>query len=58
MSEKMSEKYRQPIVAKHVALAAGTSPTLAEKRVTPHVLRHTCAMHIFQATRDVRHVSL
>ena len=26
--------------------------------VTPHVLRHTCAMHTLQATRDVRRVSL
>jgi integrase/recombinase XerD len=26
--------------------------------VTPHVLRHTCAMHTLQATHDVRKVSL
>ena len=26
--------------------------------MTPHVLRHTCAMHTLQATRDVRKVSL
>jgi integrase/recombinase XerD len=26
--------------------------------VTPHVLRHTCAMHTLLATRDVRKVSL
>ena len=46
------------ILAKHVAAAAQTCPTLAAKRVTPHVLRHTCAMHTLQATRDVRQVSL
>ena len=28
------------------------------KRVTPHVLRHSCAMHTLQATGDVRKVSL
>jgi site-specific recombinase XerD len=46
------------ILAKHVAVATETCRTLAEKRVTPHVLRHSCAMHILQATRDVRQVSL
>ena len=28
------------------------------KRVTHHVLRHRCAMHILQATGDIRKVSL
>jgi predicted choloylglycine hydrolase len=28
------------------------------KRITPHVLRHTCAMMILQATGDLRKVSL
>jgi integrase/recombinase XerD len=46
------------ILAKHVATAAGRQPSIAEKRVTPHVLRHTCAMHTLQATGDVRKVSL
>lgn len=46
------------ILAKHVATAAKIQPSLAAKRVTPHVLRHTCAMHTLQATRDVRKVSL
>jgi integrase/recombinase XerD len=46
------------ILAKHVATAAGKQPSIANKRVTPHVLRHTCAMHTLQATRDVRKVSL
>ncbi len=45
------------ILAKRVAMA-GKQPSIAEKRVTPHVLRHTCAMHTLQATRDVRKVSL
>ena len=46
------------ILAKHAASAAKAHPSIADKRVTPHVLRHTCAMHTLQATRDVRKVSL
>jgi site-specific recombinase XerD len=46
------------ILAKHVAAAAQKQPSITKKRVTPHVLRHTCAMHTLQATRDVRKVSL
>ncbi len=46
------------ILAKHVSTAAKNQPTIAEKRISPHVLRHTCAMHTLQATGDVRKVSL
>ncbi len=46
------------ILAKHVRRAGEAQPSLTEKRVTPHVLRHTCAMHTLQATHDVRKVSL
>jgi site-specific recombinase XerD len=46
------------ILAKHVATASSVVPSIARKRVSPHVLRHTCAMHTLQATRDVRKVSL
>ena len=46
------------ILAKHVGNAVTTCPSLRDKRVSPHVLRHTCAMHTLQATRDVRKVSL
>jgi len=31
---------------------------LLNKRVSPHVLRHTCALTILQATKDLRKVSL
>lgn len=34
------------------------APSIAAKRNCPHVLRHTCAMHTMQATRDARKVSL
>lgn len=46
------------ILAKHVAAATKIVPSIARKRVSPHVLRHTCAMHVLQATHDVRKVSL
>lgn len=46
------------LLANHVATAARRQPSLASKRVTPHVLRHTCAMHTLRATHDVRKVSL
>lgn len=46
------------ILSKHVEKAATVCPSIASKRVSPHVLRHTCAMHTLQATHDVRKVSL
>jgi integrase/recombinase XerD len=42
----------------HAAAAARQHPGLAKKRVSPHVLRHTCAMIVLQATGDIRKVSL
>lgn len=46
------------IVKKHAHAASRQSPGLSEKRVSPHVLRHTCAMNSLQATRDIRKVAL
>lgn len=46
------------ILRKHVGVAEECCPSLASKRVSPHVLRHTCAMTILQATKDLRKVSL
>jgi integrase/recombinase XerD len=45
-------------LAKHLAVAAKKQPSLAKKRVTPHVLRHSCAMHTLEATGDIRRVAL
>lgn len=42
----------------HAATAAQTCPGLLKKRISPHVLRHTCAMIVLQATQDIRKVSL
>lgn len=46
------------ILRKHVKIAAAECPSLAQKRVSPHTLRHTCAMNTLQATRDIRKVAL
>lgn len=46
------------ILAKHVRIATAAVPSLNKKRVSPHVLRHSCAMHTLQATRDIRKVAL
>jgi len=45
-------------LAQHVTAAAQKRPSLLRKRVTPHVLRHSCAMHTLAATGDIRKVSL
>jgi len=46
------------ILDKHVRMAAKSCPSLSTKRVSPHVLRHTCALTVLQATKDLRKVSL
>ena len=42
----------------HTDVAVRTCSTLQGKQVSPHVLRHTCAMIVLQATQDIRKVSL
>ncbi len=42
----------QYLLAKHVVMAQKTCPSLKEKRVSPHVLRHTAAMELLQAGVD------
>jgi integrase/recombinase XerD len=46
------------LLRKYVHQATPACPSLREKTVSPHVLRHTCAMMIYQATGDLRKVSL
>ncbi len=46
------------ILAKHLRVATKTQASISEKRISPHVLRHTCAMHTLQATGDIRKVAL
>jgi len=46
------------ILSKHVKAATKNCPSISNKRVSPHVLRHTCALTVLQATKDLRKVSL
>jgi site-specific recombinase XerD len=46
------------ILDKHVATAARHCHSLSTKNVSPHSLRHSCALTILQSTKDIRRVSL
>jgi len=46
--DRLSRDAVERIVRKHVALASDTCPTLEDKRVSPHVLRHSAAMQLLQ----------
>lgn len=46
------------ILKKYVKQASESCPSLKEKKVSPHVLRHTCAMVALAATNDIRKVAL
>ncbi len=48
----------EAIVRRHVRTAQTRCPSLANKNVSPHVMRHTCAMIVLRATGDVRKVAL
>ena len=41
------------VITKHVRRAAESRPALRRRRVTPHVLRHSCAVALLQAGVDV-----
>ena len=46
------------VLRRHTEAANRKCSTLHGKQVSPHVLRHTCAMVVLQATQDIRKVSL
>lgn len=46
------------VLRQYVKAASQRCPGLLTKRVSPHVLRHSCAMIVLQATQDIRKVSL
>jgi integrase/recombinase XerD len=55
---QLSNDAVQDLVAKHVAAAAQKCKSLQSKRVTPHTLRHTCAMGMLAAELDVATIAL
>jgi integrase/recombinase XerD len=46
------------LVSRHAETAAGLCPSLAAKRVSPHVLRHTAAMRLLHAGVDTSVIAL
>jgi site-specific recombinase XerD len=46
------------IVARHAAVAARSCPSIATKTVSPHVLRHSCAMQLLAGGVDVAVIAL
>ena len=41
-----------------VQVAAKSYPDLAKRQITPHVIRHTTAMHLLQAGVDISVIAL
>ena len=62
MPSQMNYRSRDPPALKKllgiICNSANHCPSLLTKRVSPHVLRHTCALTVLQATNDLRKVSL
>ena len=46
------------VLDKHARKAAATCSSLQGRSVSPHQLRHSCALIMLQATRDIRKVAL
>jgi integrase/recombinase XerD len=46
------------LVAKHAATASRSCPTLTNKKISPHVLRHTAAMNLLHAGVDSTVIAL
>ena len=56
--EPMTRAGFEYILEKHVRAASHRYPSLTTKRISPHVLRHSCALTVLEATKDLRKVSL
>lgn len=56
--EAMTRAGFEYVLDKHVRAAAERCPSLKARSVSPHQLRHSCALMLLQATRDIRKVAL
>jgi site-specific recombinase XerD len=56
--KRMTRAGFEYLLEKYTAAASNHYPSLRSKRVSPHVLRHSCALNILQATGDIRKVAL
>ena len=54
----MSRAGFEYILDKHVRQAARTCPSLVGRSISPHQLRHSCAVVMLEATHDIRKVAL
>lgn len=55
---RLSRDAVRRLVDRHVATAATTCPSLTSKKVTPHTLRHTCAMNLLRHGVDTATIAL
>ncbi|MCY0906700.1 tyrosine-type recombinase/integrase [Arthrobacter sp. H14-L1] len=56
--QKLTRDAVAKIVARHVKTASTTCPSLTTKTVTPHTLRHACAMRLLHAGIDIATIAL
>ncbi|MFK7862150.1 MAG: tyrosine-type recombinase/integrase [Granulosicoccus sp.] len=54
----MSRSGFEYILNKHCNSAASNQPSILDKKISPHILRRSCAMQTLQATKDIRKVAL
>jgi site-specific recombinase XerD len=55
---RLSADSIQALLAKHMAVACESCPSLRSKHVSPHVLRHSAAMELLQAGVDCSVIAL
>jgi len=55
---RLSRDAVERLVARHAATAAGTCPSIGDKHVTPHTLRHSAAMTLLKASVDTSVIAL